>query len=173
VSIDLNYKDIIRLGLYTQVVEKLLYGDVFTACVDRSFPGFWEYLMRSNRPKQCCRALWTSDKLTAVAGLEDWYASSAPRMLVMASTSRNEEAVLWSRSKLELKSNLSEILPVNCKFIYNLYTNLIWQNSNLISIWLKCKKKKDKFLCITWIRHFLVQFKFAFRIRPFVSETHK
>jgi len=47
----------VRLGLYTQVVEKLIYGVVSTTCVNRFIQGSEEYLMRSNRPKQYCRAL--------------------------------------------------------------------------------------------------------------------
>jgi len=43
--------------------KKVLYGVVSTSCVDRSSPGFREYLMRSNRPKQYCRALWTSEQI--------------------------------------------------------------------------------------------------------------
>jgi len=35
-----NHKDKIRLGLYIQVMEKLLHGVVSTTCVDRSSPGF-------------------------------------------------------------------------------------------------------------------------------------
>jgi len=35
-----NHKDKIRLGLYTQVVEKLLCRVISTTCVDRSSPGF-------------------------------------------------------------------------------------------------------------------------------------
>jgi len=38
----------------TQVVEKHLYGVVSTTCVDKSSPGFWEYLMRSNETVLSC-----------------------------------------------------------------------------------------------------------------------
>jgi len=50
-------KDKIRLGLYIQMVEKLLYGVASTTCVNRSSAGFCEHLMRSNRLKQYRRAL--------------------------------------------------------------------------------------------------------------------
>jgi len=36
---------------------KAPYRGSSTTCVARSSPGFWEYLMRSDRPKQYCRAL--------------------------------------------------------------------------------------------------------------------
>jgi len=35
-----NHKDKISLGLYTQVVEKRLFGVVSATCVGRSSPGF-------------------------------------------------------------------------------------------------------------------------------------
>jgi len=39
--------------------------------------------------------------------------------VIFVTTAYNKVTSVYSKSKLELESNLSEILPVNCKFIYN------------------------------------------------------
>jgi len=94
----LFHKDKIRLGLYTQVVEKLLYGVVSTTCIDRSSPGFWEYLMRSNRPKQYCWALWTLEKNTC--SLQPALKNTGPGLLGEVSP---------SKASLNLQHNMSNI----------------------------------------------------------------
>jgi len=88
--------DKIRLGLYIQMMEKLLYGVVSTTWVDRSSPGFWKYMIMSNRPKQYCRALWTSEQIylftascSSKVGRQICFLTS-PRMPVMASTSQQQ-----------------------------------------------------------------------------------
>jgi len=78
----------------------------------------------------------------------------------------------YSKRKLELESNLSEVLPVICKVIHASTQNLIWKNSNLSTWSLAVSTKKndkisaEKILCITRVRLIRVQLKFAFRIRP-------
>jgi len=70
----------------------------------------------------------------------------------------------YSKSKLELESNLSEILPVNCKFIHCSIT--AWVPEDWLEVQKERYKHRQKDFCITRVRLFRVQLKFGFRIRP-------
>jgi len=79
----------------------------------------------------------------------------------------------YYKSDLELKSNSSEILPVNWKFICD-SSNLNWQTSNLRSLSLTFSTKRKDMntgkLAVNWqnFARVRLQIKFAFIIRPLV-----
>jgi len=74
--------------------------------------------------------------------------------------------------KLELKSNMSQILPVNCKVVYTLpQLNLTKLKLEYLKYGCKCKKKERKNTDKIFLHHssstfFRIQLKFAFRMQP-------
>jgi len=90
----------------------------------------------------------------------------------VTSLCRNSKQSIWKlngsyhKSKLELKSNLNEILPVNCKFsCVHIFPFLRWKSnlttSSLSFDNLSWSRITDKLAIFAWVR---LQFKFAFII---------
>jgi len=83
----------------------------------------------------------------------------------------------YFKSKFQLESNSSEILPVNCKFIRG-YTptwtgkTQTWVPKVRLKVWKEKHTTDEKIFCVTRFRVFRVQLKFVFRIRPKMSKLH-
>jgi len=73
---------------------------------------------------------------------------------------------------MELESNLGKMLSVNCKFIRcstSTYSDKTQTRVPEVRVLVQKKiQTQTKIFCITGVRPFRVQFKFAYRIRPLI-----